>query len=186
MQTQILEGGFTDLPIDASHAFRAVMTAMARPGEIVSVTGAQPPLPLSVAAGVVVLTLCDPETPIYLAPSHDTPQLRDWITFHTGAPFAQPQDAMFALGTWDDLPLAAFSTGTAEYPDRSATLIVESLTLSNEGAALRGPGIKDRAALSLPETQAFQNNATLFPLGLDFIFTCADRLAALPRTTKVS
>ena len=108
MRAQVLEGGFADLPVDASHAFRAVMTAMARPGEIAAVSGALPPAPMSVAAGVVVLTLCDHETPIYLGSSHDTPQVRDWITFHTGAPFTKPQDAMFALGIWDSLPVPNF------------------------------------------------------------------------------
>ena len=186
MQAHILEGGFADQPVEASHAFRAVMTVMARPGEIVAVTGAQPPAPLSPAAGAVLLTLCDPETPVFLAASHDTPQLREWITFHTGAPFVAAQDAMFALGAWGDLPLSAFSRGTAEYPDRSATLIVECDALSNRGATLHGPGIRDKAQLSLPEVQAFQDNAARFPLGLDFIFTSEAHLAALPRTTKVS
>lgn len=186
MQTHNLEGGFADQPIEASHMFRAVMTAMARPGEIVAVTVAHPPEPLSCAAGGVLLTLCDPETPVYLAPSHNTPQVRDWITFHTGAPFADAQAAAFAVGVWDDLPLSDFPVGTAEYPDRSATLIVEGPALSNSGVVLRGPGIKDAAQLSLPEVQAFQANARLFPLGLDFIFTSGDRLAALPRTTRVS
>lgn len=185
MQASLLEGGFANPPIDASHAFRAVMTAMARPGDIVSVSGAKPPAPLSVAAGVVVLTLCDPETPIYLATSHDTADMRDWITFHTGAPFVEAGAAMFALGEWGDLPLADFPIGTAEYPDRSATLIVERSSLSNEGAVLRGPGIKEAAALSLPDGHAFQNNTAQFPLGLDFIFTCGERLAALPRSTRV-
>jgi alpha-D-ribose 1-methylphosphonate 5-triphosphate synthase subunit PhnH len=185
MQAQSLEGGFANLPVDASHAFRAVMTAMARPGDITRVQGAHPPAPMSVAAGVVVLTLCDPETPVFLAASHDTPQVRDWITFHTGAPFTDARGAMFALGVWDDLPLSDFPIGTAQYPDRSATVIVESPTLSNDGTVLRGPGIKAEATLSLPETQRFQANAALFPLGLDFIFTCGDRLAALPRTTRV-
>lgn len=186
MQTQVLEGGFADLPVDASHAFRAVMTAMARPGDIAGVRGALPPAPMSIAAGVVVLTLCDPETPIFLAAGHDTADLRDWITFHTGAPIVSAQDAMFAIGVWNELPLSGFALGTSEYPDRSATLIVERDSLSNAGAVLQGPGIQDQAQLSLPETQAFQSNAALFPLGLDFIFTCGDRLAAMPRTTRVS
>ena len=186
MQAHVLEGGFADQPVNASHAFRAVMTAMARPGHIMPVTGAQPPAPLSPAAGAVVLTLCDPETPIYLAASHDTPQVRDWITFHTGASFVSAGAAMFAVGAWDDLPLAAFSLGTAEYPDRSATLIVEIPALTNTGTVLRGAGIKDQAQLSLPAVQPFQANARLFPHGLDFIFTSGDRLAALPRTTRVS
>lgn len=185
MPTQVLEGGFANLPIDASYAFRAVMTAMARPGDIVEVRGAKPPSPMSIAAGVVVLTLCDPETPIHLAFSHDTPQVRDWITFHTGAPFVAAQDAMFALGVWDALSLAELPLGTAEYPDRSATVIVEHQTLSNDGAGLRGPGIKEKTTLSLPDSRAFETNAALFPIGLDFIFTCDNRLAALPRTTRV-
>ena len=186
MRTQVLEGGFVNFPIDASHAFRAVMTAMARPSEICQVSGAMPPAPMSVAAGVVLLTLCDPETPIYLAGRYDTPQIREWITFHTGAPFVGAQDALFALGGWEDLPLQEFQIGSAEYPDRSATLIIECAVLANAGAVLQGPGIEATAQLSLPETGAFQQNSTLFPLGLDFVFTCDKSLAALPRTTRVS
>ncbi|MGY9036702.1 MAG: phosphonate C-P lyase system protein PhnH [Rhodobacterales bacterium] len=185
MQAHALEGGFTNAPIDAVRAFRGLMTAMARPGTICDVSGATPPAPLSVAAGTAILTLCDPDTPIYLGAACDTQDVRDWITFQTGAPFAPADKAMFAVGCWDDLPLANFAIGTAEYPDRSATLIVEMPELSPHGATLSGPGIKDSTGLSLPDCAAFQANATLFPLGLDFIFTCADRLAALPRTTRV-
>jgi alpha-D-ribose 1-methylphosphonate 5-triphosphate synthase subunit PhnH len=91
------------------------------------------------------------------------------------------------LGVWEALgPLSTYPVGTSEYPDRSATLIVECMGLRPEGTTLTGPGIRDTANLSLPETQAFQDNATLFPLGLDFFFTCGDRIAALPRSTKVS
>jgi alpha-D-ribose 1-methylphosphonate 5-triphosphate synthase subunit PhnH len=162
------------------------MTAMARPGEIYAVGGARAPAPLSVAAGVVLLTLCDPETPVFLGAGHDTPAVRQWIAFHTGAPIVPPERAMFAVGGWGDLPLSGFPCGTAEYPDRSATLIVEVAALVATGHTLRGPGIEDVAHLSLPDTGAFQTNARLFPLGLDFIFTSGDRLAALPRTTKVS
>ena len=186
MQAHFLEGGFLDQPIDASHAFRAIMMAMARPGEISAVAGAKPPARMSTAAGTVLLTLCDPETPLFLAPSHDTPQIRDWITFHTGAPFTVAEHAIFAIGAWDQLPLALFPCGTNEYPDRSTTLIVELPALSSSGATLRGPGIKNQTQLSLPETKIFQDNAQLFPLGLDFIFTCGDCIAALPRTTRVS
>ncbi|MDE0969928.1 MAG: phosphonate C-P lyase system protein PhnH [Octadecabacter sp.] len=186
MQTHCLEGGFLNQPIDASHAFRAIMIAMARPGEISVVAGVKPPEPMSTAAGTVLLTLCDPETPLFLAPSHDTPQIRDWITFYTGAPFTVAEHAIFAIGAWDQLPLAVFPCGTAEYPDRSTTLIVELPTLTSSGAMLSGPGIKDQTELSLPGTKIFQDNARLFPLGLDFIFTCGGCIAALPRTTRVS
>jgi alpha-D-ribose 1-methylphosphonate 5-triphosphate synthase subunit PhnH len=185
--SDMLTGGFAHAPHDAARAFRGVMQALARPGRIEVLTGAVPPAPMSVAAGVVILTLCDPDTPLWLAPGHDTPAVRNWITFHTGAPFVARGAALFALGSWQALaPLAGFGIGTAEYPDRSATLIVEVEVLAAEGATLRGPGIRDRAALSLPEVAAFQRNAAQFPLGNDFLFTCGDRIAGLPRSTKVS
>ncbi|MGI1663641.1 phosphonate C-P lyase system protein PhnH [Palleronia sp. KMU-117] len=187
MQATALEGGFAEAPIEAARAFRAAMTALARPGRIETLSGARPPAPLSVAAGTLILTLCDPDTGLFLAPSHDRDGVRDWIAFHTGAPLVGRADAVFALGTWDALlPLSDYRPGTAEYPDRSATLIVEVDRLEAAGATLTGPGIDGAARLGLPEAAAFAANARLFPLGLDFFFTAGDRVAALPRTTKVT
>ena len=182
----VLSGGFTNAAHQSAHAFRTVMQAMARPGQIHQITGAAPPAPLSIAAGTLILTLCDPGTPVFLAGDHDCAAIRDWVTFHTGAPFSGPKDCSFAIGSWDALlPVSAYPIGTADYPDRSATLIVELPELSASGPTLRGPGIKDSAALSLPESAAFQANARAFPLGLDFYFTAGARLAALPRSTRV-
>ena len=186
MQTEALTGGFTNAPTHAAEAFRAVMRAMARPGTIERIMGAAPPAPLSPAAGAVILTLCDPETPVHLAGSADSPAVRDWITFHTGAPLVTRARASFALGSWQALlPLSDYPIGSAEYPDRSTTLIVEMTTLTQTGARLTGPGIETAAALSLPESTAFQRNAAIYPLGLDFLFTCENHLAALPRSTRV-
>ena len=112
--------------------------------------------------------------------------VRDWITFHTGAPLVERARASFALGPWQALlPLTDYPVGSAEYPDRSTTLIVEMPTLTQTGARLTGPGIETAAALSLPDIAAFQRNAALYPLGLDFLFTAGDHLAALPRSTRV-
>lgn len=186
MSAEALRGGFADPATDAAFAFRGIMTAMARPGQITDVTGAQGPGPLSVAASTVLMTLCDATTGLYLAPAFDTPGIRAWLAFHTGAPLTPPDRADFALGHWPDLmPLGQYPVGTPEYPDRSATLIVECDRLTASGATLRGPGIKDSAQLSLPGITAFQRNAQRFPLGLDFIFTAGSALAALPRTTEV-
>lgn len=186
MQANILSDGFADPAIGSAHAFRSVMEAMARPGTIQDIEGAAPPALLSPAMGAVLLTLCDTETPIYLAGNMDFQAARAWLAFHTGAPFVGPAHCVFAVGKWDTLaPLAVYPIGTSEYPDRSATLIVECSEFA-AGATLTGLGIKDQATLSLPVVEAFQVNQTLFPLGLDFIFTCGERLAALPRSTKVS
>jgi len=182
-----LSGGFVRPAADAAYAFRACLAAMARPGHIVTVTGAEPPAPLSVAAGVVLLVLCDAETPVYLAPGHDRPGVREWLTFHTGAPVvADPAVATFALGRWTRLlPLDAYPAGSDENPEASATLIVERGALLPEGARLTGPGIAGAAYLSLPEAAPFRRNHALFPRGLDFLFTCGQQLAALPRSTIV-
>lgn len=186
MQAETLSGGFADPAIQAAHAFRSVMEAMARPGTLQDITGAEPPAPLSRAAGAVLLTLCDTDTPVYLAGAADCDAVRSWLAFHTGAPLAGPSHCMFAVGSWEALaPLSAYPVGTSEYPDRSATLIVECPALQAKGATLTGPGIKDRATLSLPEVAAFQANSALYPLGLDFILTSGDQVAALPRSTQI-
>ncbi len=182
----ILMGGFADAAVQSSRAFRAALDAFSRPGQIRTLTGAQPPAPLSVAAGVLVLTLCDPTTPVHLAGAHDCADLRDWITFHTGAPLVGADRASFAIGTWDALtPVTRFAVGLPDYPDRAATLIVEMPELTATGARLTGPGIADRANLSLPETAAFAANRALFPLGFDCFLTCDSRVAGLPRSTVV-
>ena len=184
--TEALTGGFADAPAEAAAGFRAILTALSRPGRIVTVAGAAPPAPMGVAAGVAALVLFDATTPLYLAPGHDTPALRAWIAFHTGAFLVAPEAAMFALGTWAALqPVARFAVGTPDYPDRAATLIVETDRLEAAGARLTGPGIAGTARLSLPEVAAFRANRARFPLGFDTILTCGDRLAGLPRSTTV-
>lgn len=186
MTPDALLGGFADAPVQSAHAFRASLEALARPGTLHDLTGATPPAPMSVAAGVLVLTLCDGTTPVHLAGAHDCAAVRDWITFHTGAPLVAAERAVFATGSWDALqPVDRFAIGQPDYPDRSTTLIVEMAELTARGTRLTGPGIKSAALLSLPETAAFVVNRTLFPLGFDCFFTAGARVAGLPRSTNV-
>lgn len=183
----VYAGGFTNPPLDAAHAFRAAMNAMARPGQIQDIAGALPPGGISAAAGSLLLTLCDAEAGVFLAPETDSKALRGWLAFHTGARVVPAEQADFALGGWEELmPLSRFRNGTPEYPDRSATMIAEVAGFDAPNAQLRGPGIKDTARMQLPELAAFQNNAALYPLGLDFFFTAGTQVAALPRSTQVT
>lgn len=186
MNAQALEGGFTDASVQSARAFREILEAMARPGTIRRVRGARPPEPLSTAAGVALLVLTDPTTRLHLAGAADCSAVRDWVAFHIGAPISPAEDADFALGTWDTLqPVNRFRIGQPDYPDRSATLIVEVDRLVNHGPALTGPGIESATWLNLPETVAFRANRALFPLGFDTLFTAGDRIAGLPRSTRV-
>ena len=181
-----MTGGFADAPVQSARAFRAALDALSRPGRIVTVAGAVPPAPLSVAAGVLLLTLVDQTTPVHLAGQWDCAVVRGWITFHCGAPLVGPADAVFAVGDWAALqPVSRFAIGRAEYPDRAATLIIEMGARSNDGMRLTGPGIRDASHLSLPEVATFRDNRGLFPLGFDTFLTCGDRLAGVPRSSRV-
>lgn len=186
MTPHALTGGFERAPLQSARAFRAVLEAMARPGTICNVEGALPPPPLSIAAGVALLTLADTTTPLHLAGDAGCAEVRGWLAFHVGSPLVTAEEAVFALGTWASLqPVSRFGVGAADYPDRSATLIVEVDRLDNDGHVLTGPGIETTARLRLPEMAAFAANRMLFPLGFDCLFTCGSRLAGLPRSTRV-
>ena len=64
----MLAGGFHDPAPQSAHAFRALLDAMARPGRIHQVSGALPPAPLSVAAGVT-----EPkQSPLQRLPPHSS------------------------------------------------------------------------------------------------------------------
>ena len=179
-----LGGGFADAPVESARAFRAALDVLARPGRIARLAGAQPPGPLSVAAGTLLLTLADGSTPLHLASSHDTADLRAWLSFHCGTPLVGPDAAVFAIGTWPALqPVGRFSIGTPDYPDRAATLIVEVSAFAPATARLRGPGIDGTASLALPDVATFAANHARFPLGFDCYLTADDLVAGLPRST---
>lgn len=187
--------GLADPVFDAQRVFRAVLDALAHPGRIVAIDAAlQPPPPLGVAAAALLLTLTDSDTPVWLDAAAFTPELAAHLGFHCGCPrVLNPEEARFAVIADPAAmpPLSAFDQGTAAYPDRSATLIVEVAAL--EGGCpwtLAGPGIKDRAAFApqgLPEAFPgwLAENRARFPMGVDLLFTCAGRLAALARTTRL-
>jgi alpha-D-ribose 1-methylphosphonate 5-triphosphate synthase subunit PhnH len=190
-----LEPGFDDPVRGSQAAFRAVLDAMAYPGRIVALPGllgGPPPAPLGTAAAAIMLTLCDVDTPVWL----DAAALSGagYLAFHCGAPLAaNTAKARFAIiADAATLPsLDGFALGSDEYPERSATLVIEVADLAETaGAVLRGPGIRGEARLGatgLPARFWAERAALaeLFPRGIDVVFTCDARLAALPRTTQV-
>jgi alpha-D-ribose 1-methylphosphonate 5-triphosphate synthase subunit PhnH len=186
-----LSGGFDDPARAAAHGFRALLGAMARPGVIEAAVGARPPAPMSAAAGLVALVLCDAGTPVWLAPDLAMSGVPDWLRFHCGAPIvADRAHAMFAFGRAGDLlPLTDWAQGDPEYPDRSATLVLALDAFEGAALTLTGPGIETAAHLPIGEdaaalAAALGANRAGFPLGVDLILTAGDRLAALPRTTR--
>jgi alpha-D-ribose 1-methylphosphonate 5-triphosphate synthase subunit PhnH len=191
-----LAGGFADPVLDSQSVFRAVLHAMANPASIVELGMlAQPPAPLSPAAAAVALTLCDPDTPLWLdGQLARNDAVRAWIAFHCAAPLTSlPGEAAFALvSAGQAFPaLDLFAQGSQEFPDRSTTLVIEVDALgSGENLQFEGPGIDGAAALAvagIPRHFAaqWQANRDRFPRGVDLVLVASGRIACLPRTARL-
>lgn len=191
-----LPPGFADKVLSAQSTFRSVMDAMARPGSvqrIVPVAGT--PGPMMRATAAIALTLFDHDTPLWLdARMADSPDVRKWLKFHTGAPLVQDSSvAGFALvADGAALPaLERFALGSSEYPDRSTTVILQVDGLgSGRSYELRGPGVDGTAKLqaAIRPDDLFERlrfNEGLFPRGIDVVLVADDAVAAIPRTTRL-
>ena len=74
--------------------------------------------------------------------------------------------------------------GTAEYPDRATTLIVDGTTPAQR-VVISGPGLAQPRDFALPEPERFIENAARFPLGFDTFFTQGAEVTGLPRSTRI-
>ncbi len=187
-----LAPGLVDGVHDSQQAFRAVLDALARPGQVRHIGPALHGVALGGALARLLLSLSDDETPVWW--QRGDAGLQHWLRFHTGAPLAErSQAASFAVFTdfAQGLALSDFATGTAQSPEFSATLLIELPSLV-DGPTLewRGPGIEtvQRVGLQgLPDDfwAQWQANHAVFPQGLDIVFTCGEVALGLPRTTRV-
>lgn len=189
-----IAAGFVDPPHESQRVFRGVLEAFAHPGRIVTVADSPgAPRPLCRATAALLLTLADRETPLWLAPEFETPYVRDFVRFHTGAPIVEGRaDAVFGVLGHDQLLLFDnFVVGTDTYPDRSATLVIEVPVLgAGPARTWRGPGIDGQASVSVAGLDdAFwldwAANRSLFPCGVDVVFAAGSQLLALPRGIAV-
>jgi len=186
--------GFSDVAVQSAHVFRAIMQAMARPGRDLELgADLEVPEPLLSSAAAVALTLCDYQTPIWLAPDLHNDKLKQFLRFHTGAPItAEPEKAQFVFATaGQTLPAPdLLMQGTHEYPDRSATLVIQAAGFAPGAVELSGPGIRGSESfgvvgLDASFWEAMAENHAGFPLGIDVIFVAPGRVAALPRSAKI-
>lgn len=189
MHGALLSPGFSDPVHEAGKAFRQAAAALSEPGTIHE-AGSRPLPPLNAAAYALCLTLLDTDTPLWLAPSLDTPAIRSNLAFHCACPLIRdPRSAAFALLTPRDLDvLSVLEPGTDRDPHLSCTVLM-LLDRLDDGPiiALRGPGILDARSVSPPLPLEFwcKRSAIAFPRGLDFFFTAGRQMMALPRSTRV-
>jgi len=179
---------------DNQRIFRAILLTMSRPGTV-TVLGSwpKPPASLHPATTAVCLALADIDTPLWLGPAAPG-DARTYLRFHCGSPLAaREEDAVFAVViNGNELPdLSRFHPGTPEYPDRSATLIIQVRAIEvGRGVRLTGPGIPDEVRLAVDGLhadfwQTMQRNSRRFPLGFDTILATETEIVSLPRTVQV-
>ncbi len=194
VSNQGLLPGLKDPVRDSQRLFRALLDATAHPGAIIDLSlDLVAPPPLDVATAAILLSLADFETPLWLDPGAGTGAVRDYLRFHCGCPLAsRPDEAAYAIVT---APLAmpsltVFQSGSHEYPDRGATVVIQVAAMTGgESRRFRGPGIEDSVAFGpagLPPAFGdwLRDNHSLFPRGIDLVFTCGASLAALPRSSR--
>ena len=190
-----LSSGFDDKVMDASDCFRAILAATAKPAVPVATPYISYDLKaLNPSAISYLLTLADFDTNLWLDTDYDSLALRSFLKFHTGCKIVDnPSLATFAVinipnatSFCQGLPL-----GTAEYPDRAATVILLTDGFTDtSGPTFSGPGIKTPRQFNAQGAtdefwQIVQRNHHNFPCGLDWVFTSPDQIAAIPRSTKV-
>lgn len=185
--------GFSDQVMDSNAVFRAVLDAISHPGSIREMPVSLPQIEgVDYAAQALLLTLADGDTPIWLDESTEA-SFGDYLKFHCGSPItSDPQCAWFGLvvskAGLDQLE--NFPVGDDEYPDRSATIVLQVPSLVGGSVQrLWGPGIEGEIAVS-PAIDAkfwafWKRNTALYPRGVDVVFSSGSGLLALPRSSRM-
>jgi alpha-D-ribose 1-methylphosphonate 5-triphosphate synthase subunit PhnH len=195
MNVCALTRAFENPELGSEQAFRAIVEAMARPGQLIKIKSKVNNIEmLNIASAAVCLTLLDDETPLWTDLSWNSTAV-NWFQIHCGCSVVtEPCMAHFALITQpDDMPdLDDFKIGNEAHPENATTLIVQVNDFSDhQGKLLGGSLIKNTthfapSGISANFWEQWQRQAALFPLGVDVFFTYKDILAALPRTTQVT
>jgi alpha-D-ribose 1-methylphosphonate 5-triphosphate synthase subunit PhnH len=186
--------GFADAGAESQAAFRHALAALSRPGSVLEFcASAEAPAGVHAAANALLLALLDQDTRLWLSPGASG-AAGGYLRFHTGCVLVgDPALADFALAVApaELPPLATFNAGSAEYPDRSATVIVQLDGLSaGSGWRLSGPGIRGEAKLQITGLGSdflaqWRQNEKRFPQGVDLFLVHGTRLCGLPRTTRI-
>lgn len=191
----IYTGGFESPVFQSQSVFKALMDGMARPGTLQALDrGVAPPSPMGAGAGAIALTLCDHDTPVYLAMPLVEAGVPGWLAFQTGALVTDDRtEAQFAFLDRSTLlpPLSTFAAGTQEYPDRSTTIVLEVPSFKGgQDYILTGPGIQDSTTISVsglpaPFEGLWKENNAHYPRGVDLVLVAGLEMICLPRTVRI-
>jgi alpha-D-ribose 1-methylphosphonate 5-triphosphate synthase subunit PhnH len=196
-ELQQVRPGFHDAAIGSQAAFRTALSALSHPGRVIEMPEvSELPHCGHGAAAVLLQALVDSECSVWLSPSLVNSDAAAWLRFHTGCRWSPtPSSARFLwVAQRDEAPaLGSLDAGTHEYPDQSATCVLEVQSLDifeGQGLVLTGPGIASEqclAARGLPDdfiTQWAANHGN-FPRGVDVFLATPTHISGLPRSTQI-
>lgn len=162
----------------ANAGFAALMGALARPGQILTL-----PEP---GEGAVIAALLDRECRVHVADPLLMPQV-----LATGAEIApvEAADHVFAGVLHALEALKGVQVGSDLYPDAGATVVLRATLDSGPALRLSGPGIDGSTEArigGLPEGfWPFRAARARYPMGFEVFFIDGDRVLGLPRSTHV-
>jgi alpha-D-ribose 1-methylphosphonate 5-triphosphate synthase subunit PhnH len=187
-----------DEVVDSARDFSVLLSAMSRPAMIhdLGVVAIHPPAGFSNASASVALALLSEEATF--ATLGLSEYVTEYIAVNTRAARAEIDAAgflFFATADRGEKELAAANRGDLQYPELGATIVAQLADLSSEPLPdsirvhAQGPGI-DGAAVFYAKGLHRVWLATLrgrnveYPLGVDAILTCGNRIVCLPRSTS--
>ncbi len=194
------EVGF-DIVFGSQKIFRILLDAFARPGRIKQgcELNIAPPWGGGKFAFGVLFSLLDLEAGFSVCCFDERVkrEVEEYVVLNTGSNLLPSNIADFILALDSSLNIKKVKRGTLEYPDHGSTVIrvVEELGENLEGSSLdlvlTGPGIKDKARVSVKGIEAREVEKMIevnrkFPLGIDFLFVDGrDRVVAIPRSVRI-
>jgi alpha-D-ribose 1-methylphosphonate 5-triphosphate synthase subunit PhnH len=195
--------GFADSTAQSQVVFRCALDALARPGSPVGIPAASlvsPSVNTCTASASLLLALLDQDCTLWLSPTLANGPAAAWLRFHTGCQIeadCSQADFVWAASIAELPSLYQLKQGSAEYPDQSATCVVDvtawriAAQSEADAVSLRGPGVRDVRTLAVDgmdagfvqQHHAMQAHA---PCGVD-IFCCAgDAVLGFPRSVRLA
>jgi len=197
-----IPAGFANEFHTSQLVFRTALKALSYPGRVIEMEhDAITPSDANPVASGLLLALLDSETSLWCSNPSTMCAAADWLQFHTDCSvLTSPESADFLwVKNIRDLPnLKDCKLGTDQYPDKSATCVIEVPHLREESPwpfTLKGPGIQFEEHLHIQGWEEkdheeflkfWKANNLLFPCGIDIFFCDGHSLLGLPRTTQLS
>lgn len=182
---------------DLQQVYRKLLHSMSRPGTISSIEQETEHMDVDFGCAhaliVSAMVLLDAEVTFHVL-SKNRRDLIEKISEYTSARLAPLQEADFIIVLQENEEseileaLAQCKIGNLIDPQQSATWIIETPILTNEGTLLlTGPGIETEAHLSTGQSPQFwlarDSRIKEYPMGMDMIFADgSSQIACLPRT----